>query len=295
MGYRMMGVLHARATRIARGRRARLASERVMTVEYVALIRSWRSCWPRGHGHSGQNSARRDRGGDRHSSRASRGQLTPASHACSARTGPPRFGRGQPRLARPSAGASPDPFSLASPERSLVVFDWASAGLTVPAQRLVSLPPEDFLYLGDTARICPYGSFHRGRLEFAVQIADHLLAAGATDRRCRCNSATSRRLPALEEHLAADARAAVLSRRVPDRTSRRETTHPVGSACRHSTTVAPAAAYDGRAHGRPARPTSRAPVSRSCPDHHVGFPFDQRVVDPSTVLRAAARGGGLTP
>ena len=44
----------------------------------------------------------------------------------------------------------------ASPEQPVGVFDSGVGGLTVLHELLVSLPTEDYLYLGDTARF-PYG------------------------------------------------------------------------------------------------------------------------------------------
>ena len=59
------------------------------------------------------------------------------------------------------------------------VFDSGVGGLTVLHELLVSLPAEDYLYLGDTARF-PYGERTQAELEaFAIEIAEYLLAAGA--------------------------------------------------------------------------------------------------------------------
>ncbi len=68
-----------------------------------------------------------------------------------------------------------------------------------PARVLVSLPHEDFVYLGDTARF-PYGDRTPAELEaFALEIADDLLADGAKLLVVACNSATSAALPDLRE------------------------------------------------------------------------------------------------
>ena len=67
----------------------------------------------------------------------------------------------------------------------------------------MSLPHEDFLYLGDTARF-PYGD--RGSdelLEFARELAGILLDRGAKLLVVACNSATAAALPALREELEA--------------------------------------------------------------------------------------------
>jgi glutamate racemase len=82
------------------------------------------------------------------------------------------------------------------------VFDSGVGGLTVLHELLVSLPTEDYLYLGDTARL-PYGSRPASQLrEFSLQIADHLLAAGCKLLVVACNSASSAALETLERHLA---------------------------------------------------------------------------------------------
>ncbi|MGZ4172957.1 MAG: glutamate racemase [Solirubrobacteraceae bacterium] len=81
------------------------------------------------------------------------------------------------------------------------VFDSGVGGLTVLHELLVSLPSEDYLYLGDTARF-PYGDRTQDELrEFSIEIADHLLAAGAKLLVVACNSASSAALDALERHL----------------------------------------------------------------------------------------------
>ena len=52
------------------------------------------------------------------------------------------------------------------------VFDSGVGGLTVLHELLVSLPSEDYLYLGDTARF-PYGDRTQAELQaFAIEIAD---------------------------------------------------------------------------------------------------------------------------
>ena len=65
----------------------------------------------------------------------------------------------------------------------------------------MSLPHEDFLYLGDTARF-PYGDRSADELlVFARELAGILLDRGAKLLVIACNSATSAALPALEEEL----------------------------------------------------------------------------------------------
>ncbi len=87
------------------------------------------------------------------------------------------------------------------PDQSVAVFDSGVGGLTVLHELLVSLPTEDYLYLGDTARF-PYGGRSQQELqEFATQIADHLLAAGAKLLVVACNAVSAAALGTLERHL----------------------------------------------------------------------------------------------
>ncbi|MDQ6746344.1 MAG: glutamate racemase [Actinomycetota bacterium] len=89
-----------------------------------------------------------------------------------------------------------------SPDRPVAVFDSGVGGLTVLHELLVSLPTEDYVYLGDTARF-PYGDRSAGELQgFALQIADHLLDAGAKLLVVACNAVSSAALEVLERHLA---------------------------------------------------------------------------------------------
>ena len=92
---------------------------------------------------------------------------------------------------------------MAAPDRSLpvAVFDSGVGGLTVLHECLVSLPHEDFLYLGDTARF-PYGDRSADELlGFARELAGILLDRGAKLLVVACNSATAAALPALREEL----------------------------------------------------------------------------------------------
>jgi glutamate racemase len=87
-------------------------------------------------------------------------------------------------------------------ELPVAVFDSGVGGLTVLQELLVSLPAEDYVYLGDTARF-PYGERTQAELRaFAIEIADHLLVSGAKLLVVACNAASSSALEALEEHLA---------------------------------------------------------------------------------------------
>jgi glutamate racemase len=93
--------------------------------------------------------------------------------------------------------------AVATPDRSLpvAVFDSGVGGLTVLHECLVSLPHEDFVYLGDTARF-PYGDRTAPQLvAFARELAAILLDGGAKLLVVACNSATSAALPALADEL----------------------------------------------------------------------------------------------
>jgi len=80
-----------------------------------------------------------------------------------------------------------------APERSLpiAVFDSGVGGLTVLHECLVSLPAEDFVYLGDTEQF-PYGTKQRDWLQQRIAaVAELLLARGAKLLVIACNTATS--------------------------------------------------------------------------------------------------------
>jgi glutamate racemase len=83
----------------------------------------------------------------------------------------------------------------------VAVFDSGVGGLTVLHELLVSLPSEDFVYLGDTARM-PYGDRTPDELRaFTIEIADHLLAQGAKLLVVACNSASAAALDPVQQHL----------------------------------------------------------------------------------------------
>ena len=73
----------------------------------------------------------------------------------------------------------------------VAMFDSGVGGLTVLHECLVSLPEEDFVYLGDTAWF-PYGTRDPDRLrERIARIAELLLGRGAKLLVIACNTATS--------------------------------------------------------------------------------------------------------
>ena len=79
----------------------------------------------------------------------------------------------------------------ANPELPIAVFDSGVGGLTVLHECLVSLPEEDFVYLGDDARF-PYGARSEEQLrEHVEEVTRFLLERGAKLLVIACNSAAS--------------------------------------------------------------------------------------------------------
>ena len=73
----------------------------------------------------------------------------------------------------------------------LGVFDSGVGGLTVLKELQSALPHEDFIYIGDTARV-PYGSKPADMVrDFALQISEALLEMGVKGIVVACNSAAS--------------------------------------------------------------------------------------------------------
>jgi glutamate racemase len=99
------------------------------------------------------------------------------------------------RVASAPANAS-DPRS-----RPIGVFDSGVGGLTVLHELLVTLPHEDYLYLGDTARF-PYGERSASELaRFSAEIAEELLRRHTKLLVVACNSATAAALPSLRRRM----------------------------------------------------------------------------------------------
>ena len=105
--------------------------------------------------------------------------------------------------------------------RPIGVFDSGMGGLTVLHECLVTLPHEDFVYLGDGARL-PYGPRPLEEIRrFAGEIATYLEQQGVKLIVAACNSATAAALPDLQRQLsvpvigviAPEAHAAVLATR----------------------------------------------------------------------------------
>src|SRR5947208_8292442 len=85
--------------------------------------------------------------------------------------------------------------------RPIGVFDSGVGGLTVLHECLVTMPHEDFVYLGDHARL-PYGPRPLEDVRrFAREIAVFLEAQDVKLVLVACNTATSAALPQLQEEL----------------------------------------------------------------------------------------------
>jgi glutamate racemase len=79
------------------------------------------------------------------------------------------------------------------------VFDSGVGGLTVLAALRGQLPAENFLYLGDTARL-PYGTKSGETVvRYALQASEALIERGIKALVVACNTATAAALPALRQ------------------------------------------------------------------------------------------------
>jgi glutamate racemase len=86
--------------------------------------------------------------------------------------------------------------------RPIGVFDSGVGGLTVLHECLVTMPHEDFVYLGDGARL-PYGPRPLDEIRrFAGEIGRYLEGQGVKLVVVACNSATAAALPDLQRLLA---------------------------------------------------------------------------------------------
>jgi glutamate racemase len=95
----------------------------------------------------------------------------------------------------------PVPFNTALASAPLGVFDSGIGGLTVLKSLLEKLPHENFIYLGDTARV-PYGSKPLGMVRgFAKEISLELISRGVKGIVIACNTASSASLPTLADEL----------------------------------------------------------------------------------------------
>ena len=85
--------------------------------------------------------------------------------------------------------------------RAIAIFDSGMGGLTVLHECLVTMPNEDFVYLGDTGRF-PYGPRPLDEIRgFALEIGRFLERQGVKMVVVACNSATSAALADLQAEL----------------------------------------------------------------------------------------------
>src|SRR5439155_13044441 len=102
---------------------------------------------------------------------------------------------------RPTTGYPGSKITAMDP-RPIGVFDSGVGGLTVLHECLVTMPHEDFVYLGDHARL-PYGPRPLAEVRrFAREIGLYLQEQGVKLVVNACNTATSAALPQLQEELA---------------------------------------------------------------------------------------------
>ena len=160
----------------------------------------------------------------------------------------------------------------------IAVFDSGVGGLTVLHELLVSLPQEDFLYLGDTARF-PYGERTAEELErFVVEIGTRLMRNGAKLLVIACNAATSAGMRSLE--MLAATGIDVIGVVNPESQLAAEATRNgrIGLLATRATVAS--GAYE---RAVAAADPGVALTSVACPDLapiiQQGFPFDQRVVE----------------
>jgi glutamate racemase len=163
----------------------------------------------------------------------------------------------------------------------VAVFDSGVGGLTVLHELLVSLPSEDYVYLGDTARF-PYGERSQAELRaFATEIAQHLLEQGSKLLVVACNAASSAALDTLERHLEQIGADVDVIGVVAPATQ----LAVAGSRSGRIGVLATPATVSSGAYERAVRAADRHVhvEAVACPDLapiiQGGFPFDQQVVD----------------
>jgi glutamate racemase len=89
-----------------------------------------------------------------------------------------------------------------SADRPLGVFDSGIGGLTVLRALCTRLPAENFIYLGDTARL-PYGTKSRESVvRYSIQASDALVERDIKCLVIACNTASAVALPALRDRYA---------------------------------------------------------------------------------------------
>jgi glutamate racemase len=166
-----------------------------------------------------------------------------------------------------------------SSELPIAVFDSGVGGLTVLHECLVSLPEEDYVYLGDDARF-PYGARTTDELRANVkQVSRFLLERGAKLLVIACNSAASAGQEVARE-VAAEAGIAVVTVIDPEA----EIASAISQTGKVGVLATPATVRSG-AYLRALADQQRAltVTEVEAPDLAAviqrGFPFDQSVVE----------------
>jgi glutamate racemase len=161
----------------------------------------------------------------------------------------------------------------------IAVFDSGVGGLTVLHECLVSLPEEDFLYLGDSARF-PYGTKPADELrERAAEVAGFLLDRGAKLLVIACNSATTAARDTVAE-LAAERGVEVVSVIRPEAEIAAAITDSGRVGVLATPTTVEGGAYQRALEnqGRELEVTEVAAPDLA-PIIQSGFPFDDRVIE----------------
>ena len=92
--------------------------------------------------------------------------------------------------------------AVGDPSRPVGVFDSGVGGLTVLRALCDELPSEQFVYLGDTARL-PYGTKSADTVvRYALQAADTLVGRGVKALIVACNTVSAVALPAMRDRYA---------------------------------------------------------------------------------------------
>jgi glutamate racemase len=161
----------------------------------------------------------------------------------------------------------------------IAVFDSGVGGLTVLHECLVSLPEEDFLYLGDSANF-PYGTKTVAELrELVGRNTRFLLARGAKLLIVACNSATSAAAD-LAQEIAAGAGVEAITVIGPEA----EIAASISERGRVGVMATPAT-VEGGAYRRALQSVGRALEVTEVAAHHLapiiqeGFPFDEGMVE----------------
>ena len=174
----------------------------------------------------------------------------------------------------------------------IAMFDSGVGGLTVLHECLVSLPHEDFVYLGDTARF-PYGGREQDELrEFALELAGLLLDQGAKLLVVACNSATAAALPQLRDALAG--RVNVVAVVEPESRLAAEVTQNGQVGLLATPATVDSQAYERElAHAAPKATLHPIACPELAPMIQGGNEFDQRIVDAVEAYCEPLRGAGV--